>query len=82
MCIRDRVIYPVTIIPEQLRFILALNPMTGVVEGFRWALLGEQLVDAQPPSTLFFVSILITLIVLVSGAIFFRHTENTFADII
>jgi len=76
------VIYPVTIIPEQLRFILALNPMTGVVEGFRWALLGEQLVDAQPPSTLFFVSILITLIVLVSGAIFFRHTENTFADII
>ncbi len=76
------VIYPITIIPEQFRFILALNPMTGVVEGFRWALLGEQLTDAQPPGTLFFVSILITLIVLVSGAIFFRRTEHTFADII
>jgi len=76
------VIYPVTIIPEQFRFILALNPMTGVVEGFRWALLGEQLTDAQPPGTLFLVSILITLIVLVSGAIFFRRTEHTFADII
>ncbi len=71
------VVYAVTLIPERLRWLLALNPMTGVVEGFRWALLG-----AQPPGPLFLVSVLITLIVLVGGAFFFRSTERTFADII
>ena len=71
------VIYPVTMIPKPLRALLALNPMTGVVEGFRWALLGE-----QPPSGLIFVSIAITLVVLVSGAFYFRSTERTFVDII
>ena len=76
------VIYSVTLIPEQYRFLLALNPMTGVVGGFRWALLGEQMVDVQPLGTLFIISILITLVVLISGAIFFRRTERTFADII
>ncbi|MDX1616044.1 MAG: ABC transporter permease [Candidatus Promineifilaceae bacterium] len=76
------VIYPVTFIPEQFRWILALNPMTGVVEGFRWAVLGPQLSDAQPPSELFLVSLIIAVLVLVSGAIYFRRTERTFADII
>jgi lipopolysaccharide transport system permease protein len=71
------VIYPVSMVPKPLRPLLALNPMTGVVEGFRWALLGE-----QPPSGLIFVSIAITLTVLVSGAFYFRSTERTFADII
>jgi lipopolysaccharide transport system permease protein len=56
--------------------------MTGVVEGFRWALLGNHMADAQPPGILFPVSVLITLVVFVSGLIFFRHTERTFADII
>jgi len=76
------VIYSVTLIPEQYRFLLALNPMTGVVGGFRWALLGEQMLDVQPLGILFIISILITLVVLISGAIFFRRTERTFADII
>lgn len=76
------VIYGSTLIPERFRWLLALNPMTGVVEGFRWALLGSQLADAQPPSALFLASIVITLLVLVSGAFFFRATERTFADII
>ncbi|MCX7854162.1 MAG: ABC transporter permease, partial [Caldilineales bacterium] len=49
------VVYAVTLIPERFRWLLALNPMTGVVEGFRWALLG-----AQPPGALFAVSVLIT----------------------
>lgn len=75
------VIYSVTLIPERYRWLLALNPMTGVVEGFRWALLGG-VMDADPPGALFAVSVVITLIVLVSGAIFFRSTERTFADII
>lgn len=71
------VVYAVTLIPERFRWLLALNPMTGVVEGFRWALLG-----AQPPGALFAVSVLITLAVLVGGAFFFRATERTFADVI
>lgn len=76
------VVYGSTLIPERFRFLLGLNPMTGVVEGFRWALLGNRLADAQAPGVLFVISIAITLLVLVSGAIFFRRTEDTFADII
>ena len=76
------VIYSVTLIPEQFRFLLALNPMTGVVGGFRWALLGSETADISLISPLFILSIAISLIVLVSGAIFFRRTERTFADII
>ena len=76
------VIYGATLIPERFRFLLALNPMTGVVEGFRWALLGRQLADAAPPGPLLAIPILITLVVLASGLIFFRHTERTFADVI
>lgn len=75
------VIYSVTLIPEQYRWLLALNPMTGVVEGFRWALLGG-VMQAEPPGALFAVSVGISLVVLVTGAIFFRSTERTFADII
>lgn len=76
------VVYGSTLIPERFRFLLALNPMTGVVEGFRWALLGEHLADAQPPGALFLVSIAITLVVLIGGAAYFRQTERTFADIV
>ena len=76
------VVYGSTLIPERFRFLLALNPMTGVVEGFRWALLGSQLADAAPPGTLFPISVGISLLVLVSGGIFFRNTERSFADII
>ncbi|HRI93178.1 MAG TPA: ABC transporter permease, partial [Accumulibacter sp.] len=75
------VIYSVTLIPEQYRWLLALNPMTGVVEGFRWALLGG-VMAVEPPGALFAVSVAISLLVLVTGAIFFRSTERTFADII
>jgi len=76
------VIYGTTLIPGRFRFLLALNPMTGVVEGFRWALLGNYLTDASPPSNLFPISVAITLLVLGTGLVFFRSTERTFADII
>jgi len=76
------VVYGSSLIPERYRLLLGLNPMTGVVEGFRWALLGRQMAGAQPPGPLFAVSILISLLVLVSGAYFFRATERSFADII
>ncbi|MFC2045999.1 ABC transporter permease [Chloroflexota bacterium] len=76
------VVYGVSLIPEPYRWLLALNPMTGVVGGFRWALLGTNLADAQAPGSLFAVSVSIALLVLVSGVVFFRRTERTFADII
>lgn len=76
------VIYGTTLIPARFRWLLGLNPMTGVVEGFRWALLGRHLADAQAPGALFGLSVLIALAVLASGAVFFRSTERTFADIV
>ena len=62
--------------------LIALNPMTGVVEGFRWALLGNNLADARAPQGPFVLSVIVTLIVLVTGVMFFRATERTFADVI
>ncbi len=76
------VVYGTNLIPEPYRFLLALNPMTGVTAGFRWALLGNRLADASPPGVLFPVSIGITLVVLIAGLFFFRTTERSFADII
>jgi lipopolysaccharide transport system permease protein len=76
------VAYGSTLFPERYRWLLALNPMTGVVEGFRWALLGTHLQDAAAPGGLFIASIAISLVVLLSGAAFFRRTERDFADII
>ena len=76
------VVYSATLIPEPYRWLLALNPMTGVVEGFRWALLGNYLDYAKPPGMLFIFSVLITMIVLISGLYFFRYTERSFADVI
>ena len=77
------VIYPTTLIPERFRWLLALNPMTGVVQGFRQALLGPHLENAAAwDPLLFWLSAAIALLVLVSGAFFFRATEKNFADIV
>ncbi len=76
------VVYGSTLIPERFRPLIGVNPMSGVVEGFRWALLGNHLADAHPPGTLFAISVAITLAVLSSGFMYFRATERTFADII
>ncbi|MHA2404109.1 MAG: ABC transporter permease, partial [Candidatus Kariarchaeaceae archaeon] len=76
------VIYGVDLIPEPYRFLLALNPMTAVVEGFRWALLSPYLESSQAPGFVLLFSFLISILVLISGVIFFRRTERTFADVI
>ena len=76
------VIYGSSLLPERYRFLLALNPMTGVVEGFRWALLGPLLEEAWEPGLLFAISVVVSLVVLASGVVFFRRTERTFADVI
>ena len=76
------VIYGASLIPEQYRFLLAFNPMTAVVEGFRWALLSPYLESAQAPGGILLFSFLISILVLISGAVFFRRIERTFADVI
>jgi lipopolysaccharide transport system permease protein len=70
--------YSISIIPEQWRTLYGLNPMVGVVEGFRWALLGKT-VDLGFP---FYMSILIVVILFIGGLVSFKKMEDTFADII
>ena len=72
------VAYPASLIPSPWRILCGFNPMTGVVEGFRWALLGT----ADPPSALIFVSSLVVVAALLSGLVYFRRAEATFADIV
>lgn len=76
------VIYSVTLIPERYRWILALNPMTGVVDGFRWSLLGGSMQGLSAPGLLFWSSVILSVATLISGLMFFRSTERTFADIV
>jgi lipopolysaccharide transport system permease protein len=72
------VIYAGSTIPSQWQWLYSLNPMVGVIEGFRWSLLG-----GTPPSALALLpSTVGVLAVLVAGVLYFRHTESTFADII
>jgi lipopolysaccharide transport system permease protein len=72
------IVYPSSLVPEKWRILYGLNPMAGVVEGFRWALLGT------PPTPLaaLFPSLLLVLLLLFSGLIYFRRLESTFADVI
>ena len=72
------IVYPSSVIPEKWRLIYGINPMVGVVEGFRWALLG---VDTAP-GAMVAVSSLVALGVLVTGIYYFRHMERTFADVV
>jgi lipopolysaccharide transport system permease protein len=72
------VIYPVDMVPEQLQFIYQLNPMTSVIQGIRWCMLG----DASPPGVMFILSSLVVVLCLVSGAFIFRRTERTVVDIL
>lgn len=72
------IVYPISVVPEKYRTIYAINPMVGVIEGFRWSLLGS-----SPPNwTMVGVSLLVMVVVLVSGIAYFRKLETTFADII
>jgi len=70
--------YPVSLIPEKWRLLYSFNPMMGVIEGFRWALLGKQ----SPDFRVIAMSTAIILALLVGGLIYFKCTEQTFADVI
>ena len=71
------VAYSSSLIPEKWRLLYGLNPMAGVVEGFRWALLGKGEVGS-----LLWASVIIVLLLLISGLIYFKRMEDTFADVI
>jgi lipopolysaccharide transport system permease protein len=67
------------VVPERWRLLYSLNPMVGVIDGFRWAIIGE---DAAPYWPGFVLSHAIAALLLATGVAYFRRTERTFADII
>jgi lipopolysaccharide transport system permease protein len=71
------VVYPSNLVPEAWRSLYGLNPMVGVVEGFRWALLGSSLL---PELRMLLVSIGAVVVLFISGLFYFRRMERTMAD--
>ena len=72
------IVYPSSLLKEPWRTLYGLNPMTGVVEGFRWALVGTN----TPPGAMLAVSVVVATIVFVFGAYYFKAMEKTFADLV
>jgi lipopolysaccharide transport system permease protein len=72
------VIYSSADVPDRWRLLLVLNPMTGVIEAFRWSLLGT----GDPPVVAVLGSIVIVAVLLTTGLLYFRRMERTFADVI
>jgi lipopolysaccharide transport system permease protein len=70
------VAYSVSLVPEKWRWLYSLNPMAGVIEGFRWALLGNQ----SPDFYVIAISASVVIAVLAAGIVYFRKMERTFAD--
>lgn len=70
--------YPSSLLSQPWRTLYGLNPMVGVVDGFRWALLGTK----SFPGPIVLVSSVVALLILVTGAFYFRRMEKTFADIV
>lgn len=72
------IVYPLSIVPEKWRTLYSLNPMVGVIEGFRWALLDKGSVDVQAIA----ISFVFIAMLLAGGLLFFRRMERSFADVI
>lgn len=72
------VVYPVSLVPEPWRLLYSLNPMAGVIEGFRWALLGK----SSPDLGVMAVSAATVVALLFGGIVYFKRAERTFADVI
>lgn len=70
--------YSLELFPERWRVLAGLNPMAGVVEGFRWALLQNY----PAPNRLIFLSVIVAMVLLVVGVLYFQRMERTFADVI
>jgi len=72
------IVYPLSMVPEQWQSLYSLNPMVGVIEGFRWAVFNQ----GEPNFTALGVSGLVIVFLLAGGLVFFRRMERTFADVI
>jgi len=72
------VIYPISMIPERYQFVIALNPLSGIIETFRASLIPNREIDWY----MLGVSSILTVFVVVVGAVYFRNTERTFADVV
>jgi lipopolysaccharide transport system permease protein len=72
------VVYPSSLVPEKWRLFYSLNPMVGVIEGFRGALVGK----GQIMGLMFIVSIIVTTLLLITGTFYFRRMEKGFADVV
>jgi homopolymeric O-antigen transport system permease protein len=72
------VAYPVSLVPEKWRLLYSLNPMVGVIEGFRWTLLGTE----APAFDVIAVSAVMVVVLLLGGIVFFKRMERTFADVV
>ena len=72
------IVYSTNTVPEKWQPIYALNPMVGVIDGFRWALLGQE----PAPGPLLAISASVALLMLISGAFYFRRVERAFADVV
>lgn len=72
------IVYPLSMVPEQYRVLYSLNPMVGVIEGFRWAVFDK----GEPNFMALGMSAIIIVVLLAGGLIFFRRMERTFADVI
>jgi lipopolysaccharide transport system permease protein len=70
------VAYPSSLVPERWRWLYGLNPMAGVIDGFRWAVTGH----GQPPGALLLASAAGVAVVLIGGLYFFQRMEGTVAD--
>jgi lipopolysaccharide transport system permease protein len=68
-----------SVVPERFRFLYALNPMVGIIDGFRWCILGARSGVYWPGIA---IAVIDVIILLVSGLWYFRRTEQTFADVI
>jgi lipopolysaccharide transport system permease protein len=71
------VVYSMDVIPEQWRLLYRLNPMTGVIEGFRWALLGTE----PPDWFLLVLSTIVSFLIFIAGVYIFRRTERSIVDV-
>jgi len=72
------VVYPLSMIPEKWQFLYSINPMVGVIEGFRWALLGKQ----SPNFMAMAISVIVVMALFLGGILYFKKMEQTFADVI
>jgi lipopolysaccharide transport system permease protein len=72
------IVYPLSMVPDRYKALYSLNPTVGLIEGFRWALLGKGSVDVFALS----ISVVMIVVLLVTGVLWFKRAERTFADVI